>query len=169
MPGERQRQEVAALYVSSREGVVRYLIASGLDPDKAEEATQEAFLRLYSAWRDGQQIDQPRAWVYKVAHNIAISTARRNVSQSAFSEALAATIASPQSSAEEALIERELAEAFREAMTRLSERQRACLELRAQGMRFAEIAEVLGIRVSTAGEYVRRGIEELKKWSRSKS
>jgi RNA polymerase sigma-70 factor (ECF subfamily) len=169
MPGERQRQEVAALYVSSREGVVRYLIASGLDPDKAEEATQEAFLRLYSAWRDGQRIEQPKAWVYKVARNIAINAAKRGVEQSVFSEAVAATIASPQSSAEEVLIERESAESFREAIARLSQRQRECLELRAQGLRFAEIADVLGIQVSTAGEYVRRGIEELKKWSRSKN
>jgi DNA-directed RNA polymerase specialized sigma24 family protein len=65
------------------------------------------------------------------------------------------------------LIERELAEGFREAMKHLSQRQRACLELRAQGLRFAEIANVLGIQISTAAEYVRRGIEELKKWSRT--
>jgi DNA-directed RNA polymerase specialized sigma24 family protein len=99
MPGERQRQEVAALYVSSREGVVRYLIASGLDPDKAEEATQEAFLRLYTAWRDGQRIEQPKAWVYRVARNIAINVAKLGAERSVFSGAVAATIASPQSSA----------------------------------------------------------------------
>jgi RNA polymerase sigma-70 factor (ECF subfamily) len=168
MPGERQRQEVAALYVSSREGVVRFLIASGLDPDKAEEAAQEAFLRLYGALRDGETIQQPKAWVYKVARNVAINTRKRGAGESAFSEALEATVASAELSVEARLIDRELAESFREAMKHLSKRQRVCLELRAQGLRFAEIADVLGIQISTAAEYVRRGIEELKKWSRCK-
>jgi RNA polymerase sigma-70 factor (ECF subfamily) len=168
MAAERQ-QEVAALYVSAREGVVRFLIASGLDPDKAEEAAQEAFLRLYSALRNGEEIQQPKAWVYRVARNIGINSMKRGAGESAFSQALEATVASAESSAEEQLIEREFADSFREAIKHLSERQRECLELRAQGLRFAEIASVLGIQVSTAGEYVRRGIEELKKWSRSKS
>jgi RNA polymerase sigma-70 factor (ECF subfamily) len=167
MAGEQQRREVAALYVSAREGVVRFLIASGLDPDKAEEATQEAFLRLYSALRNGEEIPQPKAWVYRVARNVAINSMKRGAGESAFSEALEATVASAELSAEKQLIERELIESFREAMKHLSERQRACLELRAQGLRFGEIANVLGIQISTAAEYVRRGIEELKKWSRT--
>jgi RNA polymerase sigma-70 factor, ECF subfamily len=163
MDGERQRQQVAALYVSSHEGVVRYLAAAGFGADTAEEAAQEAFLRLYSALRDGVQIRQPKFWVYKVARRIAINAARRGVNQPTFSEALAATVASPELSAEQQLIEKELAAGFRKAISRLSERQRLCLELRAQGFRFSEIAEVQGIRISTAAEFIRRGIVELKK------
>jgi RNA polymerase sigma-70 factor (ECF subfamily) len=163
MDGERQRQQVATLYVSSHEGVVRYLVAAGFGAAAAEEAAQEAFLRLYSALRDGDEIRQPKFWVYKVARHVAINSARRGVAQSAFSETLAATVASPELNAEQQLIEKERAESFREAMSRLSERQRLCLELRAQGFRFSEIAEVLGIRISTAAEFIRRAIVELKK------
>ena len=169
MPGERQREAVAALYSSTREGVVRYLITVGLDPATAEETTQEAFLRLYKAWRGGQEIQQPKCWVYRVAHNLAINTARRGPATSPFSEALEATIASAESSAEQRLIEKEFLEAFREAVTHLSERQRLCLELRAQGLRYREIADILEIEISTAAEFVRRGIEELKKWNRCRS
>jgi RNA polymerase sigma-70 factor (ECF subfamily) len=163
MDGEQQRQQVAALYVSSHEGVVRYLVAAGFSAHTAEESAQEAFLRLYSALRDGDQIRQPKFWVYKVARHIAINAARRGVPQSAFSDTLAATVASPDLNAEQQLIEKELAAGFREAMSHLSERQRLCLELRAQGFKFSEIAEVLGIRISTAAEFIRRGIVELKK------
>ena len=77
--------------------------------------------------------------------------------------------ASAESSAEQKLIEREWMESFGEAMKHLSERQRLCLELRSQGLRYREIADVLEIEISTAAEYVRRGIEELKKWNQSRS
>ncbi len=77
MRGERERQEVAKLYITAREGVIRYLVASGLDGDAAAEATQEAFLRLYTAKRDGGSDPGTVAlWVYRVARNIAINTVK---------------------------------------------------------------------------------------------
>ena len=167
IPGERHRREVAALYTATREGVVRYLVTAGMDTGTAEEATQDAFLRLYTALRDGEEIRQPRNWVYTVARNIALNAVRRDSAHSEFSEALEDTVASAESSAEARLIEKEWLVGFREAMSRLSERQRLCLELRTQGLRYRDIAEVLEIRISTAAEFVRRGIEELKKWHKS--
>jgi RNA polymerase sigma-70 factor (ECF subfamily) len=164
MPGERHRREVAALYATTREGVIRYLVTAGMDTDTAEEATQDAFIRLYTTLRDGEEIRKPRNWVYKVAHNVALNAVRRNSAHSAFDEAMEATIASAESSAEDQLIEKEWLESFRAAVNRLSERQRMCLELRAQGLRYRDIAEVLEISISTAAEFVRRGIEELRKW-----
>jgi RNA polymerase sigma-70 factor (ECF subfamily) len=169
MAGERHRREVAALYTAAREGVVRYLIAIGFGMDAAEEAAQDAFLRLYTALRDGEEIQQPRSWVYRVAHNLAVTTAKRGARYSVFSEALEATVISAESSAEEQLIEKETLESFREAVQHLSERQRACLELRVQGLRFREIAVILEIQKSTVAEFVRRGIEELKKWNKCRS
>ena len=164
MRGERERQEVAELYVAAREGTIRYLIASGFDADAAAEATQEAFLRLYTAKRDREEIREPRLWVYRVARNVALNTFKRSATtRSVLFEALEATLVSLESSAEEQMIEREWMESFGEAMKNLSERQRLCLELRSQGLRYREIAEVLEIQVSTAAEYVRRGIEELRK------
>jgi RNA polymerase sigma-70 factor (ECF subfamily) len=169
MPDERLRREVADLFISTREGVIRFLITGGLNPSTAEEAAQEAFFRLYKARRGGEEIEQPRSWVYRVARNVASNALRGSRNHSVFSEALEAAIASAESSAEQRLIERESLQAFREAMKNLSERQRACLELRAQGLQYREIGEILDIQISTASEYVRRGIEELKKWNRNKA
>lgn len=169
MPDELLRQEVSSLFVSTREGVIRFLITRGLSPGEADEATQEAFFRLYKARRSGQEILQPRSWVYRVARNVALNSVRRGRNDSVFSEALESALASADKSLEQQFIERESLEAFRDAMARLSERQRECLELRAQGLPYREIAEILDIRISTAAEFVRRGIEELKKWTRSKA
>jgi RNA polymerase sigma-70 factor, ECF subfamily len=104
-----------------------------------------------------------------VAHNLAVNAANRGTRYAVFTEALEATAIGAESSAEAQLIEKERLESFREAVQRLSERQRACLELRVQGLRFREIAEILEIQKSTAAEFVRRGIEELKKWNKSRS
>jgi len=163
---ERLRQEVAELFVATQEGVIRFLITTGLNPSTAEEAAQEAFLRLYKARSEGEEILQPRSWVYRVARNVALNSRRNSRNDSAFSDALEAAIASTEISAEKRLIERESLEAFREAMKRLSERQRLCLELRSQGLQYREIGEILDLRISTVAEYTRRGIEELKKWNR---
>jgi RNA polymerase sigma factor (sigma-70 family) len=169
MPDERLRQEVEDLFVSTREGVIRFLITGGLNPSTAEEAVQEAFFRLYKARQCGEDIQQPRSWVYRVARNVATNSLRGSRNHSAFSEALDEVIAGVELSAEQRLIERESLEAFREAMKHLSERQRACLELRVQGLQYREIGEILDIQISTAAEYVRRAIEELKKWNRTKA
>jgi DNA-directed RNA polymerase specialized sigma24 family protein len=61
-----QRQQVADLFCAERHGVYRSLIVVGLNRAKAEEATQEAFLRLYTELRNGLSIENPRAWVYSL-------------------------------------------------------------------------------------------------------
>jgi RNA polymerase sigma-70 factor (ECF subfamily) len=169
MEGDRERQEVADFYVAAREGVIRYLIASGLSADRATEAAQEAFLKFYLARRNAEEIREPRSWVYRVARNIAIDRIRRDPVQSPLTEAVKETVAAAGSSVEQRMIDEQWMEGFRAAMKHLSERQRLCLELRSQGLHYREIADVLEIQISTVAEYVRRGIEELKKWNRCRS
>ena len=51
---------------------------------------------------------------------------------------------------------------LRTEIERLSVQQRACLELRAQGLRYREIGEIIGISTSAVGEFLRRAIERLR-------
>jgi DNA-directed RNA polymerase specialized sigma24 family protein len=50
-------------------------------------------------------------------------------------------------------------------MQNLSRQQRLCLELRGQGLQYRQIAEVLQVRTSTVGEFLRRGIKQLRRWN----
>jgi RNA polymerase sigma-70 factor (ECF subfamily) len=161
-----QRQQVADLYSAERDGVYRSLIVAGLNRAKAEESTQEAFLRLYAELRNGFTIENPRAWVYRVAHNLGVDALADQARESDLSEAMMASIASNGRSVEDGLIENEGIKYVRTAVHRLSKQQRLCLELRAQGLRYQDIAEVLGIRTSTVGEFLRRAIQQLRKCSR---
>ncbi len=69
-------------------------------------------------------------------------------------------------SAEEELVEKEWLEGFRDVLNQLSKQQRLCLELRSQGLQYREIADVLQIRTSTVGEFLRRAIKQVRKWNR---
>lgn len=46
------------------------------DRDGAEDVVHEAFLRLAEESGDGRFPDQPRAWLYRVVHNVIVSRAR---------------------------------------------------------------------------------------------
>lgn len=159
------RQRVADLYVAVRDGVYRSLITAGLDAAKAQEATQEAFLRLYILFRDGGTVENPRAWVYRVAYNFAMDSLARQSREFGISDAMMERLVIDEHSAEQHLINKEWMERVHQAIQRLSSQQRLCLELRAQGLQYQEIAEVLQIRPSTVGEFLRRAIQHLRKWN----
>src|SRR5260370_19773292 len=64
--------EVTRVFEDAREDAYRYLLTLGLDPGRAQEATQEVFLRLYQVLRSGAAIQNLRAWVFRVAHNLGL-------------------------------------------------------------------------------------------------
>jgi RNA polymerase sigma-70 factor (ECF subfamily) len=45
--------------------------ARWLNADTALDIAQEAFLRLWKQWQDGEEILNPRAWLLRVARNLA--------------------------------------------------------------------------------------------------
>ncbi len=45
--------------------------ARWMDADTALDITQEAFLRLWKQWEEGETILNPRAWLLRVARNLA--------------------------------------------------------------------------------------------------
>jgi RNA polymerase sigma-70 factor (ECF subfamily) len=63
---------------------------------------------------------------------------------------------------EDRLINEERTKLLRDAISHLSTQQKACLELRAQGLRYREIGEIMGISTSTVGEFLRRAIARLR-------
>ena len=157
------RQTIADLYAREREGLYRYLVSSGVEPAQAQDVTQDAFLRLYSALRDGASIQSPKGWIYRVAHNLAIDSLLRDRRHRAISDAVSSALATLEDN-ERDLIERDWLENVYRAIGQLSGQQRACLELRARGLQYTEIAAVLKIRTSTVGEFLRRAMRQLRQW-----
>ena len=157
------QDEVAQLFEQMREGVFRYVMSLGLHPPQAQEATQEVFLRLYTALKRSEPIQNRRAWVVRVAHNLALRLRAQQSSNVPFDPQVEAKLATPELNPEQNLLERERMVRFHHAMENLSEQQRRCLHLRLEGLRYPEIAAVLGISASAVGEFLRRAIARLRK------
>ena len=65
-------ERVTALYEAERHNIYSYVLYFGVPPGRAQELTQDTFLKLYLTMSKGEAIENPRAWLYKVAHNCAL-------------------------------------------------------------------------------------------------
>ena len=157
------QDQVAQLFLEAREDVYRYLLSLGLYPPQAQEGAQEVFLRLYATLRKGEKIQNPRAWIFRVAHNLGLKIRAQQHTGAPFDANLESQIADSTLNPEQSLLEREQTIRFHKAVERLSDQQRRCLFLRLEGLRYPEIASTLGISASAVGEFLRRALARLKK------
>src|SRR5947207_9792687 len=83
--GSARRAEFESLYAAHSREVWALAYARWMDSDQAMDVAQEAFLRLWRQWEAGEDIQNPRAWLLRVARNLAEDYAksafRRNGTQ----------------------------------------------------------------------------------------
>lgn len=147
------------VYRASYQDVVRFLARKIWDEDRAEELAQEAFLRAL-----GQEPENPRAWIFHVAGNLARDEARSVVRRKKHlallrTETEGASEASPTPVAE--LEAREESERVRQALEGLAERDRDVLLLWDAGLSYAEIAEQTGLAAGAVGTTLARARKRL--------
>lgn len=65
------RAEFEALYQRHNREVWALAYARWMDADAALDIAQESFLRLWKQWETGEDIQNPRAWLLRVARNLA--------------------------------------------------------------------------------------------------
>lgn len=158
------RRLVLQHYDREHLSIRRYLCFLGLDVETSREIVQESFLKLHEHLLAGGDRTNLRAWLYRVAHNLA-----RN-SQSAFRssrvdplpDVATNELRARGSNAEEELLLAERQSRLEKAIHELSAAQKECLVLRTQGLKYREIAEILKLSVSTVAENIQRGLEKLK-------
>jgi RNA polymerase sigma-70 factor (ECF subfamily) len=153
-------ERVEQIYEAERENIYSYLLYFGLPAARAQELAQDSFLKLYYKMSKGGAIENPRAWLYKVAHNLALRSYRRELQFDEWDPNFEPSDARPDP--ERALHEERQRSALYQAVRNLSPQQRNCLHLRVQGLRYREIAEVTGISMSAVGEFLRRATARLK-------
>jgi RNA polymerase sigma-70 factor (ECF subfamily) len=152
---------VTAVYEDARDDVYYYVLTLGLPPAQAQEVTQEVFLRLYVQLKNGESIDNIRGWIFRVAHNFGLNTRARERAHDPLGPELQPEGREPDP--EQQFLETDRDRRIKEALSELSPQQRQVLHLRAEGLRYREIAEALGIGTSTVNEFLRRAIVRLRK------
>src|SRR5882757_2680223 len=110
------QDQVAQLFLETRDDVYRYLLSLGLYPPQAQEGAQEVFLRLYVTLKKGENIQNPRAWIFRVAHNLGLKIRARQSSQAPFDADLEYRLSDPEMNPEESLIDRERTLRFHRAI-----------------------------------------------------
>ena len=160
-PASALETAVREVFVVWREPVYHYLILMAGNPADAEDLTQETFIRLFQEVSKGRRIDNLRAWLFRVAHNLAVDLSRkpcRDRTEAGALERMGEQRFDPAPDAERQMLERERRECV---LASLSPQERRCMELRAEGLRYREIAEVLGIRIPTVQTLLGRAVRKL--------
>jgi RNA polymerase sigma-70 factor (ECF subfamily) len=67
----------ADFYRATHRGLVAQLVAYTGDLAEAQDIAQEAYVRAWARWGRLSSYDDPRAWVSRVGHHLAISRWRR--------------------------------------------------------------------------------------------
>ena len=153
--------EVTALYRELRKPLLRFLVCLGLSVDEAQDVVQDAFVSLQQHLAAGASQENIRSWLFRVAHNRARN--RQKSFERRFSEPLdmEADTMVHEASPERTVLEKEKFRRLRNAVRLLTEPERECLLLRAGGLRYREIGEILDIATSTVGDTVERAIKKL--------
>jgi RNA polymerase sigma-70 factor (ECF subfamily) len=153
--------EVTTLYRELRKPLLRYLVCLGLTSDEAQDVVQDAFVSLQRHLASGGDQENIRGWLFRVAHNQARNqqtSYRRRFGESLDGEM---DFLADSTTPEQVLLKKEKLHRVAAAIQLLTESERACLLLRAGGLRYREIGEVLGIATSTVGDTVERAMRKL--------
>jgi len=148
------------LYRATFQGLFRYAVMLSRNQDVAEEAVQECFLRYLVARKDGQSIDNAKAWLYRVLRNLLLDLNKKAGPDGGLSLEAVLRQPDPQQEPEAAYRGAELKARLAAVLTA---RELECLQLRIEGLRYDEIARVLGIRPGTVGALVGRVLKKAQK------
>lgn len=156
--------EVIRLFDELRTPSLRYVLSLGLPVHDGEEVVQEVFLALLRHLQGGRPRDNLRGWVFRVAHNLALK--RRQASRR-WSEAtesdweLAARRPHPSRNPEQQFSDSQRRNRLLAVFRSLPEEDRCCLRLRAEGLRYREIAGVLDMSLGAISNSLTRSLARM--------
>ncbi len=158
-------EEVVGLFDQLRDRLLRYVISLGLPVQDGEDIVQEVFLALFRHLQQGKSRSNLRAWTFQVAHNQALkrrTQARADAQPLADEEvSLADLVLDPSPSPEDRIAAIQKRRRILGVVGALPEQDRRCLFLRAEGLRYREIAQVLEISLGAVALSLQRSLSRL--------
>jgi len=159
--GNRLEVEVVALFDQFRDRLLRYLLSFGLTVPDGEEVIQEVFLSLVQHLRRGKPRENIRGWLFRVAHNLALKRldrVRRSLEVICEAKVAEGVAVDPMPSPEAELIHSQTRQQLLAVLRALPEQDRRCLFLRAEGLRYREIAAVLDMSLGAVSLSLARSL-----------
>ena len=151
-------EEVSQLFEEFRSPVLRYMLSLGLPMQDAEDILQEVFLSLFHHLSKEKPRDNLRGWVFRVGHNLALKRRQSLKPTESLPEHL---LTDPGLNPEEETAARREQARMLKVVAALPERDRCCVMLRAEGLRYREIAATLNVSLGTVSETLARVLSRL--------
>jgi RNA polymerase sigma-70 factor, ECF subfamily len=156
--------EVVCLFDEHRISLLRYVLSIGLSVHDGEEIVQDVFLALFRHLQLGRPRDNLRGWIFRVAHNLALKereASHMRPDSAELDEVVAARHVDPSPSPEQQLAFSQRQQLLLTALSALPSRDQFCLHLRAEGLRYREIAEVLDMSLGAVANSLARSVARL--------
>ena len=157
-------EAVLRLFDVHRDGVHRYVRALGIPDRDAEDVVQDVFLALFHHVARGRPRTNLRGWIFRVGHNLALRHLKREARRRrAGAHLVSGWTADAAPSPEDRYASRQRRVRLAAAVNALPVRERRCLQLRAEGLRYREIARVLGLSLGTVANTMARALARLRR------
>lgn len=152
--------DFAAVYDAYFPAVYGYCLSRLGDPESAEDAASQTFLKALRALPTYRESDRFRPWLFAIAHNVLLDALRARRPE----EPLAAAnhVRDPAGSPEERALAALDGDRLDRAIARLHPDDRQVLELRRSGLSGREIAAALGIGHEAAKKRQLRAMDRVR-------
>jgi RNA polymerase sigma-70 factor (ECF subfamily) len=152
--------EVTSLFDQHRAPLLRYLSAFGLATQDAEEVVQDVFLALFLHLRAHKPRTNLPSWIFRVAHNLGLKRCH-TLRKTSGPELDTLSPVSPTLDPEQQAASRQRTTRLLAVVRALPEQDRRCLYLRAEGLRYREIVEVLDMSLGSVAQSLERSLAKL--------
>ena len=152
---------VEELFGKHQNEIYAYLLRMLRDPELAADLTQDAFVKAYRAYDHLEKPENARAWLYQIAHRVALDNLRRN--KIGRFVPLVGETRNTAPSAEHLVMDARLSGELQRALEKIPERQRTALLLaELHDMTGLELAAAMGVSHVAARALLTRARESLR-------
>jgi RNA polymerase sigma-70 factor (ECF subfamily) len=152
---------VESLFAKHHSEIYAYLVRMLRDEELAADLTQDAFVKAYRNYETLEKPENARAWLYQIAHRVALDELRRRKIIRFFPWTGESRGSAP--SAEHLVMDARLSGDLQRALERIPERQRSALLLaELHDLTGVELAAALGVSHVAARALLTRARESLR-------
>jgi RNA polymerase sigma-70 factor, ECF subfamily len=160
---------VVGLFDQFQGRVVHYVLTCGLPLPDAEDVVQETFLSLFRHLELGRPRSNLSGWIFRVAHNLALKRRRSSLVLGVDRDQhhVLAKQTAPESNPEAHFAFHQMHQRLRAVFEALPEQEQRCLHLRAEGLKYRDIARVLDISLGAVSASLSRALARMTRVTRS--
>jgi len=153
-------KEFNSFYEEYFPNIFRYVFHFVGNYQEAEQITQQVFVNLYEYLKTNSEIEYPKAYLHRIAHNICINfLKRKKITDKILTPPNTPSYLSCSDCVQTEKEDRTIL--VREAILKLPRRDQKCLFLYQEGFSYAEIAHSTGIKQTAISKILSRAIERL--------